>query len=85
MQIATGEEGFTNDPSAQQWYNNGSQGVDYAANLKDPNVAFATIHICELPHPCASSLLWRDRASMGSGLSSSDQRTAGGSFHEHDS
>ena len=34
---------------ATQWYDDGSKGVDYAANLKDPNIAFAVVHVCEGP------------------------------------
>jgi hypothetical protein len=50
MQISTGEEGFLSQANGATWAEDGSKGVDFESNIKDPNIAFATIHCCE-PQP----------------------------------
>jgi mannan endo-1,4-beta-mannosidase len=45
--VCTGDEGFLNDPDAQEpnsWIDNGYEGVDYWCNIQSPDVDFATIH-----------------------------------------
>ena len=47
MKISTGEEGYrvTGIPTA--WYNDGSKGINFDANVACPNISFATVHLCE--------------------------------------
>ena len=33
------------------WYNDGSKGIDFDANIACPNISFATVHLCEPPLP----------------------------------
>jgi hypothetical protein len=49
LQISTGEEGYMSGGSG--WLDNGSKGMDFAANIRDSNIAFATIHLCARPPP----------------------------------
>lgn len=45
--VSTGEEGYRSfGPRIKHdWLNNGLKGVDFAENIKDPNIDFATVHL----------------------------------------
>ena len=67
-QISTGEEGFLNQKGGATWMEDGSEGVDFAANLADPNIAFATAHCCErtpLAFPAALKSCGRAALALG--------------------
>ncbi len=53
MQISTGEEGFRVNGSPNEWYNNGTNGMDFDANIACPDISFATVHLCA-PHLCSA-------------------------------
>ncbi len=47
LQITTGEEGFLSSGGpGSGWKNDGTIGTDWEANLRDPNIAFGTVHAC---------------------------------------
>ncbi|CAL8463194.1 g2728 [Coccomyxa elongata] len=44
--ITTGEEGYLSSGGpGSGWRDDGTKGVDFRANLQDPNIAFGTIHV----------------------------------------
>ncbi|BDA44582.1 probable mannan endo-1,4-beta-mannosidase 1 at N-terminal half [Coccomyxa sp. Obi] len=44
--ITTGEEGYLSSGGpGSGWRDDGTKGVDYRANLQDPNISFGTIHV----------------------------------------
>ena len=71
-QISVGDEGYMVGGST--WYDNGSKGTDWGANLQDPNIAFGTVHLCEPPGPpCCAPCAHQERGrfmcqSHGGGL-----------------
>ena len=46
-QISTGEEGYRVSGLPDLWYNDGSKGIDFDANVACPNISFATVHLCK--------------------------------------
>ncbi|CAL8463202.1 g2736 [Coccomyxa elongata] len=44
--ITTGEEGYISSGGpGSGWRNDGTKGVDFGANLQDPNISFGTVHV----------------------------------------